>query len=176
MGGRRESRGDGHGGGGLADVFLFVCPCIVSVPWSCGPQPLGSGGDATPCEDPRQESWTTVQARSRVSFNGCSPRRGGPPGPTGPMWASEQSDTRGVPRQSEPHSPLRHQLLTRLGETPPPRHGNPPPPPPPPPLQSPTSSQEPEGRRPEKRWAPSPESDGRQPKDWFSGALRGTFF
>ena len=24
-------------------------------PWSCRPQPLGSGGDATPCEDPRQE-------------------------------------------------------------------------------------------------------------------------
>ena len=30
--------------------------CLYSCgPWSCRPQPLGSGGDATPCEDPRQE-------------------------------------------------------------------------------------------------------------------------
>ena len=38
-----------------SDVFPFFCPCTVSGPWSFGPQPLGSGGDATPCEDPRQE-------------------------------------------------------------------------------------------------------------------------
>ena len=37
------------------------------------------------------------------------------------------------------------------------------------------TSQEPEGRRPQKRWAPSPEPDGLQPRDWFSGALRDTF-
>ena len=54
-----RSREDGHGDGGLAACytshFPFFCPCIVSGPWSCRPQPLGSGGDATPCEDPRQE-------------------------------------------------------------------------------------------------------------------------
>ena len=31
------------------------CPCTISGPWSCRPQPLGSGGDATLCKDPRQE-------------------------------------------------------------------------------------------------------------------------
>ena len=51
---------------------LSSVPALVSGPWSCRPQPLGSGGDATPCEDPRQEHGPVVQVRSRVSFNGYS--------------------------------------------------------------------------------------------------------
>ena len=50
------------------------------------------------------------------------------------------------------------------------RGTNPPPPSPPLPLPK-----EPQGRRPEKRWAPSPEPDGRQSKDWLLGAFCGTF-
>ena len=35
--------------------MLSHCPCTVCGPWSCRPQPMGSGGDATPCEDTRQD-------------------------------------------------------------------------------------------------------------------------
>ena len=34
---------------------LLVRSLYSSRPWSCRPQPLGSGGDATPCEDTRQD-------------------------------------------------------------------------------------------------------------------------
>ena len=85
---------------------------------------------------------------------------------------------RGVPRRSEPHCPLRQQPHARLFKR----------------LEKvglcqdehdPTSSdsrlrdrEEPlpqgtDGHRPKERWAPSLEADGRQPKDWLSGTLRG---
>ena len=34
---------------------LLVRSLYSSRSWSCRPQPLGSGGDATPCEDTRQD-------------------------------------------------------------------------------------------------------------------------
>ena len=39
----------------------------------------------------------------------------------------------------------------------------------------PSSPQETEGHKPKERWAPSPDPDGRQLKDWLSGTLHGTF-
>ena len=36
-------------------MFSLLLSLNSSGPWSCRPQPLGSGGDATPCEDTRQE-------------------------------------------------------------------------------------------------------------------------
>ena len=66
----RRPRGDGNGGRfvrlpclfswrGLrlyaVHQMLFLQSLYSYGPWSCRPQPLGSGGDATPCEDPRQE-------------------------------------------------------------------------------------------------------------------------
>ena len=56
------SRGDGNGVPRLL-LLLYAVHQVLSLllslyssgPWSCRPQPLGSGGDATPCEDTRQE-------------------------------------------------------------------------------------------------------------------------
>ena len=39
----------------LHQMFSLLLSLYSSGPWSCRPQPLGSGGDATPCEDTRQE-------------------------------------------------------------------------------------------------------------------------
>ena len=36
-------------------TFFWQVPVQFCGPWSCWPQPLGSGGDATPCEDTRQD-------------------------------------------------------------------------------------------------------------------------
>ena len=36
-------------------MFYLLQSLYSYGPWSCRPQPLGSGGDATPCEDTRQE-------------------------------------------------------------------------------------------------------------------------
>ena len=36
-------------------MFSLLLSLYSSGPWSCRPQPLGSGGDATPCEGTRQE-------------------------------------------------------------------------------------------------------------------------
>ena len=93
-----------------------------------GPDPLGGRGERVAMASWRLAvAWlhTTSDCPffcpctvSRVFFNGYSPYRGGPPGPTGSMWASEQSDTRhalpqkrmvsGVPRRRVPHFPLRY--------------------------------------------------------------------
>ena len=58
----KETEEDCHG---VPRLLLLLCAVhqmlslllslYSSCPWSCLPQPLGSGGDATPCEDPRQE-------------------------------------------------------------------------------------------------------------------------
>ena len=40
----------------LAWLHVFSSgPCTACGPWSSRPQPMGSGGDATPCEDTRQD-------------------------------------------------------------------------------------------------------------------------
>ena len=40
----------------ISGIVLWSLHVVQSCgPWSCWPQPLGSGGDATPCEDTRQE-------------------------------------------------------------------------------------------------------------------------
>ena len=49
---------DGDGAAWLhatPDAFPFFRPCVDSGPWCCRPQSLGIGGDANPCENPKQE-------------------------------------------------------------------------------------------------------------------------
>ena len=88
----RGSRRDGNGGRFARSLCPFLTqytrccplgPCTDAVhgafnfsdhrQWSRRPQPLGSGGDATPCEDPRQEHGPQfnffVYAVCRVVFN-----------------------------------------------------------------------------------------------------------
>ena len=58
-------------------MFSLLLSLYSSGPWSCRPQPLGSGGDATPCEDTRQEHGPQFKYVAG-SFSGCGSRRGEP--------------------------------------------------------------------------------------------------
>ena len=59
----RRSMGNGNGGRFVRSPYPFLTQytrhgpwsLYSCSPWSSRPQPLGSGGDATPCEDPRKE-------------------------------------------------------------------------------------------------------------------------
>ena len=73
-----ERRGHGHGCASSLflsqDVHQMLShgPCVVCDLWSCRPQPLVSGRDATPCEDARQEhglSKTKCVRRVQGGFN-----------------------------------------------------------------------------------------------------------
>ena len=90
----QRPRFDGNGVASLhatPGAVVFFCPCIVCGPRSCRPQPLGSCRETAPCEDTTQEhgpqfkhrimspkDWETCALCTRVSFDGSSPRRGGP--------------------------------------------------------------------------------------------------
>ena len=153
-------------------------------PWSCRPQPLGSGGDATPCEDPRQEHGPQFKCVAGCLFNGsphvvffgcgchvpalaCRAREV----PSRPRhvqsfngrrahaqrWKPNAPEpehmgrVRGVPRRSELHSPSASSVrdvvgcsaggLCQVKQSSPQKTGEP--------------RREPEGRRPEERWAPT---------------------
>ena len=96
----REVKG-GWPRGCHTSYFPIFCPCKVSGPWSCRPQSLGSGGDATPCEGPRQEHGPQLKFEAGCLLIAAAHDVARPPGPTGLMWASEQSDTRHAHRGGE---------------------------------------------------------------------------
>ena len=55
----------------LAWLHVFPAgPCTVCGPWSCRPQPLESGGDATPCEDTRQDQGRSFKRGCLLSPSG----------------------------------------------------------------------------------------------------------
>ena len=73
---------------GLRAVALFLrstsgavpCSLCSDSPWSSWPQPMGSGGDATPCKVTREEHGLSFEFNVSVSGAGCClsvSRRGG---------------------------------------------------------------------------------------------------
>ena len=155
----RGSRRDGHGVAWLhATPAAFISYVLVqfSVRGAAG---HNRWGVASPPLPPKTQSRNMNRSSStgalcgRVSFYGCSPRRGGPS--SGVRWVLVKTDRTLLHRGGElegcrvganPTLPLRHQPQTRLGETR---------------VKWASVKTNRARRRPEERWAPSPELDGR---------------